>query len=164
MKYRADFVTNSSSSSFVCAFKNNSDMLKTLKHLNDDFGHDYAQVLHDDMINNRVTREEALKEVRKYLKSAKTWYLYLEKEEHWKKLCRLSNVEPTYVNCVKLQEFKDVLKKQIESEMKKVYSRFPKNGIFGIFEVCDDREFDWNLQYNILPKEPCVVYSMENHY
>lgn len=51
MKYRSDFVTNSSSSSFVIAFHNKEEGMETIANLSKRFGSDYINLLLDDFIH-----------------------------------------------------------------------------------------------------------------
>lgn len=61
MKIRTDFVTNSSSSSFILAFNNKEEGIETIAHLTHKFGSDYVdQLLTDFTDAEAITASEIL--------------------------------------------------------------------------------------------------------
>ena len=63
MKVRTDFVTNSSSSSFIIVFKSVADREKQFNILRERYPI-FAQTIISDIENNKITKEEALKKIR----------------------------------------------------------------------------------------------------
>ena len=67
MKVRTDFVTNSSSSSFVLSFKSDTDMKSALERFRNKYGDIYYDALAEEILSSKWTKSMVLKEIKHYL-------------------------------------------------------------------------------------------------
>ena len=74
MKYRNDFVTNSSSSSFIIVFKNKEEMIKSKSEM---FKF-YSNYVVEDVFNQINKHKMTYTQVREYYKKRLEWIAYYE--------------------------------------------------------------------------------------
>ena len=149
MKYRSDFVTNSSSSSFIVTFKNKADMEEQFKKMCKDYPN-YAVRVFEDIKNEKITYMETLEYLEKRLQWISRWEIcvmpkYRRKDYEW----RYSD------------EFKELQKKYIQEELEKFKNSVNHRGIFAKVTYSDD--IDSELEHYIMPYMPFVYKTISNH-
>lgn len=152
MKYRSDFVTNSSSSSFIVAFKNKADMEEQFKKMCKDYPH-YANVVFQDIENHRVPYSVILKDIEERLGWESRYYIRFEMPEYEHKRYDY--------DWIKSDEFKKVQKKYIKAELEKFKNSVNHRGIFAKVTYSDHDNGE--LEHYIMPKMPFTIKTFSNH-
>lgn len=165
MKIRTDFVTNSSSSSFLLTFKDESSIFNTLKEQFPNVknswsaGEDgYLAQLLDEISNApRLTKEEVKKLV-----------MYESYGVEWKLENKLRKEKGmTYAEVrdfMRTEEGKGVLNEMLEEEADRVIKAIGDNDIVVEVEHGDGGEGeDGVLEHDILPILKCTVARFSHH-
>lgn len=164
MKYRMDFVTNSSSSSFICAFKNKADFESQMQMLSNRYS-TYSGVIYSDILKNKITREEALKELKHYFYIMAEYELYWQpypmNTKYWDDKLKEKGLHNWEL--MKLPEFKKEVDEWVKKEMSDIEGKMPKRGMYASVEYGDDVDFYAELEHEIMPYLPFVVYRINKH-
>ena len=152
MKYRSDFVTNSSSSSFIVAYNSSEHMIKAINKFvknyeDEDYSNQYKSVVYD-LFKKKITYSDAIKYATKVAKyDAKIKYqMYLAGIEKY----------GNYQKWQSSKEYKELCNKYVEKQLslfKKVVK--PNSHISmityidsdGFFDVCANLE---NMLYVVV--------------
>lgn len=163
MKYRTDYVTNSSSSSFICAFKNKKDFERQMEGLSNKIGPEYLGRIYRDICDSKITKRQALKSIHDYIENSVICrQLYYDKHDYWSNLCKEHNL--TYSNCMDLPEFKALVKEETKKRYDEVVAKFPERGIYSEVEYCDGEGLTSSeLEHYVMPNLPFVIFT-ENHH
>lgn len=130
MKYRSDFVTNSSSSSFLVGYNSAAEMVRDLSrfaqtYVDDEWSHQYKDVL-SDIFKKRISYTDALHIYMKYMEN-----------EMYYRVCRAKPLEYS-----SLQDWKE------SSEFKKLYKSELKKQIDFFKEKVNHRGYFAYLTYS----------------
>lgn len=152
MKYRSDFVTNSSSSSFIVVFKNKEDMEKQKLKMFTQYP-EYVSVVFKDILSEecRKTYTEILKEYKEHLKYSASYTIRYEMPQYWGKPYDWQFTD----------EFKKIEKEYIEEQIEKFKKEVNHRGIFSLVTY-DDHVYS-ELEHDIMPRMPFVYKVLSNH-
>lgn len=155
MKIRSDFVTNSSSSSFIVVFGNRKDYMNAVyKMAILGVPDEYINIIWNDIVSNKISREELLKHLKEHEKSMAEYVLGW-KDRNWKE-CR---------EFLSSKEGKAAVKAYVDSHMEEHKRNLPKRCEYcGILEYGDeDGNFYATLEHDIMPRMPFVFKRIDNH-
>lgn len=159
MKIRNDYVTNSSSSSFIVGFKSENDIDSQLKEsmVKCDSIYRYDDVLRD-IKNHRITKEYALE----IFKDEVQWDVefYLE-DSYEDKLGGYTSFEKWIKKKENKKEFDDAVKSKVDE----LYKRFKEkiDDCEYLAEVEYDDHTDGDLEHMIMPYLDCTIKRFSHH-
>lgn len=154
MKIRTDFVTNSSSSSFILAFNNKNTIEETLRNeevlrLQDVNGRFIERIL-DDVFqeDNRISTEEAVRYA-----SEEFYHNY-----KWRERCFFIDDVDEYNQAI------EKVNKQTEDSVKELEELLKDKEYVTCIEYGDDDgRFFGELEHEIVPKLDCCICSFSHH-
>lgn len=152
MKIRSDFVTNSSSSSFILGFKNRSEIKEILEKEIPDYYSAHREELLEEINNSSCNKEEVLLEYKEdiYFKciwelreELGRWYSHSEMEQPW---------------------FKEKLQNKINQKVSELKKDLEDKEVIVLVEHGDGGEGeDGILENEILPHLSCTLVSISHH-
>ena len=160
MKIRTDFVTNSSSSSFILGFSSEENITKELIDGFPSWAMDSAGiVLKDSLSHERITKEEVLNEIEEYLEWNEKYVIaYNLQSQHggWSKA--ISYLETT-------EEGKKLVADRIQKKMNEYRQKVDRNNVFVELEYSDNECGDGHpgLEFDVMPNVKSVVCTFNNH-
>ncbi len=159
MKIRNDYVTNSSSSSFIVGFKSENDIDSQLKEsmVKCDSIYKYDEVLRD-IKKHRITKEYALE----IFKDEVRWNVkfYLE-DSYEDKLGGYTNFEKWIEKKENKKEFDDAVNSKIDELYKRFKEKIDDCEYLAEVEYCDHTDGD--LEHDIMPYLDCTIKRFSHH-
>ncbi len=151
MKIRTDYVTNSSSSSFILGFNNSGDIADTIKNeLPSYWREDVIQEVISDVENGITSKEDAIKF---YQDNIDTYFIKF----HGKDWFDLSREE------LKSQEYKDFIQQVRDSRSKEFSESLNEYEVISIVEYEDDTSLGSELEHDIMPCLDCTIQRISHH-
>lgn len=150
MKIRSDFVTNSSSSSFVVVFKDEEDMQNNCEQIAE-IDEDFAQCFEEDFKENRCDRDDVYAVIfRKCLSDAFDKFVYADND--WGKMsCAQFYAKRGGAEAVRA-EMEAIAKERADKLMLNL-----KEGIYSVVE------YDTDLYETWMETMPFVFMSISHH-
>lgn len=153
MKTRCDYVTNSSSSSFILAFENEDSIRTELANENTD-GH-LEKIYKDVMSAERYSKEKILEEYRDDIYYEVKWQV----EEYFERTMRMSYKEVRELE--KSDMFKTMVEKEIQSRLDVLAKKMEGNSVFVMVEY--DDHCNSELEHHIMPYLNCCMERISHH-
>lgn len=151
MKIRTDYVTNSSSSSFILGFNNSGDIADTIKNeLPSYWREDVIQEVISDVENGITSKEDAIKFYQDHID---TYFIKF----HGKDWFDLSREE------LKSQEYKDFIQHVLDSRSKEFIESIKEYEVISIVEYEDHTSLGSELEHDIMPCLDCTISRISHH-
>lgn len=170
MKCRNDFVTNSSSSSFLIGFKNKDEGIDTISKMVEDFGSRYINQLLSDFIDAESFSKESMKEIFYHdLKSIATWDLdttwegWHFAESDFQKNWLNNHPGASFKDYFQSEERANKIQELVEDELIKLRKLIEDCGYLVKLEYEDHDKVGSELEHYILPNQPFVKKIFSHH-
>jgi hypothetical protein len=156
MKIRNDYVTNSSSSSFILAFKDEDSIAKTLADNNT--GGKFERIYADIMNTGRYNRNRIIEIFRDEVYWEAKWELRKQLETKRKM---------TYgqaLDFTKTEEFEKMLNEEIEKRTKEFIQKLDDKSVVVMIDYGSGGDgFDEDLEFEIVPNLDCCLAIFNHH-
>ena len=154
MKIRLDFVTNSSSSSFIVAFSNKKDMEQAKEEMLKIYSYQIVERIFSDILSNKVTYTEARKEFKESVEDRCYYYLHYSLRSPYRN-------KPN--DWFESKEYKKLEKEMIKEELAKFDNMCSHRGFFSIVNYSDNTSEGSMLEHDIMPNQSFVLRVLNYH-
>lgn len=156
MKIRVDYVTNSSSSSFIVGFKDEGSVEQALR--NELYLGERFDTVLNDVKRNRITKEEALHEFRDEMYWDAQWTLQNEYE-------RKVIGHQSFYDWIKDHRNREEFYQKVNERLDVWLDEFKKKieGLDYLALVEYDDHCNGDLEHGIMPKLNCTIQRFSHH-
>lgn len=171
MKVRNDFVTNSSSSSFILAFKSKEDGAAKIAAMSSEYGSKYVTALLTDFMAATPISAESFAEQVKDDVECEAYYAMSIGEGGWwssskptfENLWRKNHHGASHMDYYESKEYKEELERRMKEIMDELTAKISENPYVVALEYEDHSDTGSTLEHEILPGWEHTVRRFSHH-
>ena len=157
MKYRNDFVTNSSSSSFIICFNNKKELEEAKKEMQKYYSNDLINELFLNIENNKCTYQDMKAFYKKYAHSQAYMDIF------YGDLADIYQVSGKSFEWRQSEECQKLIDSVAKSKIEYFERAINHRGFLSIINYADDTDYGCKMEHDIVPSLPFVFERFNEH-